>query len=241
MSGWFITGSGTGVGKTLVTCILLHQLQRAGRVARALKPVVTGFDPEAIAESDTGRLLTAMDEPLDKAAVGSVSPWRFSEPISPDMAAAHEGQRLDVGEIAGFCRYAGPAEGDAVVLVEGIGGAMVPVSEEETVLDWMTALNWPVIVVAGSYLGSLSHTLTAVEAIRLRGLVISGIVISESEESPVPVIETAETIGRFVAPAPVIILPRIEANRLKDDSIADIAGHLGLISGTSSTASRNRP
>ena len=93
MSGLFITGSGTGVGKTLVTCILLHQLRRAGHVARALKPVITGFDADAVADSDTGRLLAAMDEPLDKAAVGSVSPWRFADPISPDMAAAREGLR----------------------------------------------------------------------------------------------------------------------------------------------------
>lgn len=235
MSGWFITGSGTGVGKTLVTCILLHQLHRAGRVARALKPVVTGFDPDAIAESDTGRLLTAMDEPLDKAAIGSISPWRFSEPISPDMAAAHESRRLDVGEIAGFCRYAGPAEGDAVVLVEGIGGAMVPLSEDETVLDWMTALSWPVIVVTGSYLGTLSHTLTAVESIRLRGLEVAGIVVSESAESPVPLKETAETIGRFAAPAPVITLPRMDPKKLRDSAVPDIAAHLGLLNSDSVT------
>ena len=229
MSGLFITGSGTGVGKTLVTCILLHQIRRAGLEARALKPVITGFDPDDMADSDTGRLLAAMDEPLDKAAIGSVSPWRFADPISPDMAAAREHRRFDVGEIVGFCRYAGPAEGDAAMLVEGIGGVMVPLSEDETVLDWMAALNWPVLVVTGSYLGSLSHTLTAVEAIRLRGLEIAGIVVSESEENPVPVIETAETIGRFAAPAPVIVLPRMDPARLRDDSVPDIAGHLGLL------------
>ena len=229
MSGLFITGSGTGVGKTLVTCILLHQFRRGGQMARALKPVITGFDPDAIAESDTGRLLTAMDEPLDKAAVGSISPWRFAEPLSPHMAVSREDRRLDVGEIIGFCRYAGPAEGNSTLLVEGIGGAMVPLSDDETVLDWMAGLSWPVLVVAGSYLGSLSHSLTAIEAIRLRGLEIAGIVISESEENPVPVVETAETIGRFVAPAPVVVLPRINPKNLRDESIPDIANHLGLL------------
>lgn len=229
MSGLFITGSGTGVGKTLVTCILLHQLRRAGYVARALKPVITGFDPDSVAETDTGRLLTAMNEPLDKAAIGSISPWRFAEPISPHMAAAHEGRRLDVGEIIGFCRYAGPAEGNSTLLVEGIGGAMVPLSDDETVLDWMAGLSWPVLVVAGSYLGSLSHTLTAIEAIRLRGLELAGIVISESEDNPVPVVETAETIGLFAAPAPVIVLPRIDPKYLRAETVPDIADHLGLL------------
>lgn len=229
MSSLFITGSGTGVGKTIVTCILLHQLRRAGQSVRALKPVITGFNADSVEDSDTGRLLAAMDEKIDKAAVGSISPWRFSEPISPDMAAQHEGRRLDVGEIVGFCRYAGPAEDEATMLVEGIGGAMVPLCDDETVLDWMAALSWPVLVVVGSYLGTLSHTLTAAEAIRLRGLELAGIVISESPESPVPLTETAETLGRFVMPAPVIILPRIDPDRLTDESIPDIAGHLGLL------------
>lgn len=225
----FVTGSGTGVGKTLVTCLLVRQLRAAGRAVRALKPVASGFDPAAVAESDTGRLLAAMDEPLDAAAIGSVSPWRFRAPLSPDMAAAREGRRLDVGEIVGFCRYAGPAEGDAVVLVEGIGGAMVPLSDDETVLDWMAALGWPVLLVGGSYLGALSHTLCALEAVRLRGLPLGGIVISESEESPVPLDETAETIGRFATGIPVIALPRIETARLAAETAPPIARRLGLL------------
>jgi dethiobiotin synthetase len=229
MSKLFVTGSGTGVGKTVVVCLLVHQLQAAGRSVRALKPVTSGFDRAAVAESDTGRLLAAMDEPFDAAAIGSISPWRFRDPISPDMAAAREGRRLDVGEIVGFCRFAGPADSDAVVLVEGIGGAMVPLSDNETVLDWMAALNWPVLLVGGSYLGSLSHTLTAMEAIRLRGLPLAGIVISESPDGPVPLDETAETIGRFAGDIPVIALPRIDPDRLAAGPAPPIARRLGLV------------
>jgi len=225
----FVSGSGTGVGKTLVTCTLVRQLRAAGREVRALKPVISGFDPSVVADSDTGRLLTAMDEPLDKAAIGSISPWRFSEPLSPDMAAAREGRRLDVGEIAGFCRYAGPAEGDAVVITEGVGGVMAPLSEEETVADWMTALSWPVVLVAGSYLGTLSHTLTAVEAVKYRGLKLSGVVISQSADSPVPFLETIETVARFVAETPVIGLPWHDTARETIENLPNIAAALGLI------------
>lgn len=227
MSRLFVSGSGTGVGKTLVTCILVRQLRAAGKEVRALKPVISGFDPSAVANSDTGRLLSVMGEPFDKAAVGSISPWRFSEPLSPDMAAAREGRRLDVGEIAGFCRFAGPAEEDSVVITEGVGGVMAPLSEDETVIDWMTALNWPVVLVAGSYLGTLSHTLTAVEAIKYRGLPLSGIVISESVESPVPLVETAETIARFVTETPIIALPRYSGDP-NDRVLPNIAEALGL-------------
>jgi dethiobiotin synthetase len=229
VSRLFVSGTGTGVGKTLVTCILVRQLRAVGREVRALKPVISGFDPSAGADSDTGRLLAAMDEPLDKAAIGSISPWRFSEPLSPDMAAARDGRCLDVGEIAGFCRYAGPAEGDAVVITEGVGGVMAPLSEEETVIDWMTALNWPVVLVAGSYLGTLSHTLTAVEAVKYGGLPLSGVVISESADSPVPLVETIETIARFVTETPVIGLPRHDTARETVGTLPNIAKALGLI------------
>ena len=144
-------------------------------------------------------------------------------------AAAREGRRLDVGEIAGFCRYAGPAEGDAVVITEGVGGVMAPLSEEETVADWMTALSWPVVLVAGSYLGTLSHTLTAVEAVKYRGLKLSGVVISQSADSSAPYLETIETVARLVAETPVIGLPRHDTARETIENLPNIAEALGLI------------
>jgi dethiobiotin synthetase len=228
MNRLFVTGSGTEVGKTLVTCLLVRQLRAAGRSVRALKPVVSGFETADIANSDTGRLLRAMDEPLDHAAIGSVSPWRLAAPMSPDMAARREGRRLDVGEIAGFCRYAGPAEGNALVIAEGVGGVMAPLSDDETVLDLMAALDWPALIVGGSYLGTLSHTLTAVEAILMRGVAIAGIVISESAESPVPLAETVETVARFAAGISVIGLPRIDPSRPDDDALPQLARQLGF-------------
>ena len=208
VSRLFVTGTGTEVGKTFITCVLIRELRAAGCQVRALKPVISGFDSTNVAASDTGQLLEAMGDVNDSAAVGSVSPWRFIEPLSPNKAAEREGRSLDVGEIAGFCRYAGPAEGDTIVLIEGVGGVMVPLSDEETVLDWMTNLNWPIVLVAGSYLGTLSHTLTAVEAIKLRGLNLCGVVVSESKKSPMPLQETIDTLAQFITDTPVIAFPR---------------------------------
>lgn len=228
MSRLFVTGAGTGIGKTFVTCLLLRRLRAAGHWARALKPVISGFDPADMAGSDSGLILSAMDEVADHAAVGAISPWRFSAPISPDMAAVREGREIDVGELIAFCRYAAPAETEGTLIVEGVGGVMAPLSDDETVLDWMAGLAWPVLLVCGSYLGALSHALTAAEAVRLRGLALAGLVVSESADNPVALEESAATLRRFLDPVPVIALPRLASPSENGAEAEDIIAALGM-------------
>ena len=207
MSTLFVTATGTEIGKTLVTAALCRELREAGRPVRALKPVLSGYDPAARHESDPGVLLASLGEAATEEAVAAIAPWRFSAPLSPDMAAAREGRSLDLGEIVAFCHA---AAGDPL-LVEGIGGAMVPLDARHTVLEWIAALQAPALVVAGSYLGTISHTLTTLAAMRGRGVEVAGLVISESPESPVPPAETAATIARHVGPLPIAIVPRLPA------------------------------
>ena len=180
MSTLFVTATGTEIGKTLVTAALCHQLRAAGRPVRALKPVLSGYDPATLADSDPGVLLASLGEAATEEAVAEITPWRFAAPLSPDMAAAREGRRLDLAEILAYCRA---AAGDPL-LIEGIGGAMVPLNERHTVLDWIAELGAPALVVTGSYLGTISHTLTTLAAIRGRGVPIAGLVISESPGKP---------------------------------------------------------
>ena len=187
----FVTGTHTGVGKTLVTAVLAHQTGR-----RAVKPVATGF--EGMAGSDTEILCAAMGI----APTTDISPFRFAAPLSPDMAAAREGRRVALADLVKCCA------GD--VLVEGIGGVMTPLNERETVLDWIAVLGCPALLVAGSYLGTLTHTLTAVAALGTRGISPVAVIVSESPEGP-PLDETVETLRRFVGP--VVALPRIEGAR----------------------------
>jgi dethiobiotin synthetase len=206
----FVASSGTGIGKTLVTAALAWQLRQAGRRVRAIKPVISGYTEETKAESDTAVLLASLETPFSAETVAAISPWRFAAPLSPDMAAAREGRALDLDAIVAFCRdsAAGP---DDVLLVEGVGGVMVPLTERETVLDWMAALGAPALLVVGSYLGTISHTLTAVAAVRARNIPLAGIVISESETSPVPVPETRDTIQRFTGNVRIAALPRLSS------------------------------
>src|SRR5262249_52998922 len=135
-------------------------------------------------------------------------------PLSPDLAAQRENRTLDAREVVAFSRAA-VASADDVLIVEGVGGIMVPLDERHTVLDWMTALDVPLVVVAGSYLGTISHTLSAIDVLRRRELPIAAIVISESPASPVPLDDTAAAITRFVAPVPVLVLPRLPPGKAK--------------------------
>jgi dethiobiotin synthetase len=206
MTTLFVTASGTDVGKTFVAARLVVELRGAGYRARALKPVATGFDAARAAESDSGRLLVAQGLPVTLANVASITPWRFSAPLSPDMAAARERRAIPFDALLEFCRAPAAA---TVTLIEGIGGVMVPLDAEHTVLDWIAALGAPVLLVVGSYLGTLSHSLTAAAALRARDSALAGVIVSESPEQPVALDETVATIARFLRPTPVCGLPRL--------------------------------
>lgn len=205
MTTLFVTASGTGVGKTFVMTRLIAELRAASRTVRALKPVASGFDAAHPEESDSGDLLRALALPATSANLDALSPWRFAAPLSPDMAAAREHRTIPFPALLDFCRAPSTAD---VTLIEGIGGVMVPLDAEHTVLDWIAALRVPAVLVVGSYLGTLSHTLTAAAVLRERGCTLAAVVVSESPEQPVPLADTAEVIEKFVLPVATVVLPR---------------------------------
>jgi dethiobiotin synthetase len=220
MTTIFVTSSGTGIGKTFVTLRLIAELKALGKSVHALKPVASGFDAARPGDGDTGALLRALELEPTAANLDAVSPWRFAAPLSPDMAASREGRTVPFDALVAHCRAA--RRGD-VTLIEGIGGVMVPLDNEHTVLDWIAALEVPTLLVVGSYLGTLSHSLTAAAALRERGVTVAGLVVSESEDQPVPAAETAATLARFVAPVAVVVLPRSAPVPL----LPLVASHLG--------------
>ena len=213
MSPIFVTSSGTEIGKTYVSAMLTRELK-----ARAIKPLVSGLDEETFPESDPAQLLAAMGEPVTWENAGLVSRWRFKAALSPDMAAKREGRAIDFDELVEEC-VAAASRHDPLV-IEGVGGLMVPLDERHTVLDWMKALNEKIglapLLVVGAYLGTISHTLTTLAVMRAEKIAPRAIVVSEREPGPVPVGETAETIARFAGGVPVRIAPRGGAVSLAD-------------------------
>lgn len=207
MAGIFVTGTGTDVGKTFVATALIRHLRSAGKLVDACKPVVSGFDPSHASESDPGLLLTALGLAPTPDQIDRISPWRFSAPMSPHLAARGEGRSIDFKALVEFSRTA--VYGHATTLVEGIGGIMVPLDSAHTVLDWMSALRIPVLLVAGSYLGTVSHTLTALHVLAQRNLDIAGVIVSESAAPGASLDDTVATIAQFAIPIEVIGMPRL--------------------------------
>ena len=205
---FFITSSGTNIGKTLVTTSLCWQLRQQGKTVTALKPVISGYNPED-QQSDTALLLKSCGLTPTPALMETISPWRYAAPLAPAMASAKEGNPVDLDALVAFCHGQAALMPD-VLLVEGIGGIMTPLNDRHTVLDWMVALGWPVIVVTGSYLGSISHTLSTLEVLKTRALAVQAVVISESEDNPVPLDDTALLLKKFLQDhIPIVKIPRI--------------------------------
>jgi dethiobiotin synthetase len=223
----FITATGTDVGKTFVAASLIRTLQQMGRAVEAIKPVASGFDAEHPEASDSGVLLQALGLPITLQEIERISPWRFRAPVSPDLAAEREGQRIDVDAVISFCQDAIEQRQD-ILLIEGIGGIMVPLDEQRTVLDVMMALELPLILVAGSYLGTISHTLTALDALFRRDMKLLAIIVSETPGATVPLDDTVAAIARFARP--VIGLPR---QRQSDEGASGTIAALDRIFGLS--------
>jgi len=206
VSAVFITGTGTDVGKTFVAAGLIRYFRGLGQPVAALKPLASGFDPAAPSGSDPAALLNALGREVTPDEVQRISPWRFRAPFSPDMAAQAENRAIDLQAVVDFCRAA-IAGNDGALLIEGIGGIMVPLDARHTVLDLMIALNQPLILVGGSYLGTLSHVLSAQDVILRHALDLRAIVVSETEGAKVPLDATLATLANF-AKAPLLGLPR---------------------------------
>jgi dethiobiotin synthetase len=227
MTTVFITATGTDIGKTFVTTGLIRLLRARQKPVDAVKPVVSGFDPARPGDSDSGALLRALGLPLNDEEIEDISPWRFAAPLSPDMAARHAGQDIDFDRIISFCETA-MEEAEGALLIEGAGGVMAPLDDEHTVLDWIAELEVPGLLVAGSYLGSISHTLTAIEVLDAEDCDLSTIVICESAGSHVPLYETVATVSRFAPDIDVIALPRLAPGE-DHPAFEQIAKSCGLI------------
>jgi dethiobiotin synthetase len=207
MAAFFVTGSGTDIGKTWAACALLRHWRQAGLEPQAIKPVATGYDPARPQDSDGAALLRALGRPAEAADVEAITPFRFRAPLSPDQAARREGGSLSARGVATPC-LAVTTAARGPVLVEGAGGVMTPLNESETMLDLAVALDLPVIFVCGSYLGAISHTLTGLSVLAARGVRPPLVLVNETPDSTVDLHETAATLASHAPQAAILPIAR---------------------------------
>ena len=169
---YFIAGTDTNAGKTMVACALLAKARGQGLTTAAVKPVAAGCidTKDGLRNDDAEQLLAQCTLPL---YYEQVNPVAFMAPIAPHIAAQQQGQRMQVGRLAGFTSGV-LMQGANLTLVEGAGGWRVPVNERETLADLAIALSIPVVLVVGMRLGCINHTLLTVEAITRDGLELAG-------------------------------------------------------------------
>lgn len=194
MRGLFVTGTGTGVGKTIVSAALLAAMRAAGEPVRAYKPVVTGLDepPDEWPPDHELLALAAGMSPED------VAPLRYGPAVSPHLAAQLAGERIDPAALVERARE--QADRDRTLVVEGVGGLLVPLTADYTVRDLAVELALPVVIAAPPGLGTINHTLLTIEAARGAGLHVRAVVLTPWPSEPTEMeLSNRETIARVGA------------------------------------------
>ncbi|MBI4400341.1 MAG: dethiobiotin synthase [Nitrospirae bacterium] len=191
--GCFVTGTDTGVGKTVVAAALARCLRQHGLSVGVMKPIETGHTAGTSSTSDADRL---------RAAIGTadsldlVSPYRFSAPLAPLAAARRAGLTIEIERIVSACKEL--AARYQYLVVEGVGGVMVPITNHLTVCDLIVRFSLPAVVVSRATLGGVNHALLTVEALRQRRVAILGIVMNHRvtpPESPDDRLQQEATVG----------------------------------------------
>lgn len=186
--GVFIAGTDTGVGKTIVTATIATAFKAHGVNAGVMKPITTGVAESSTGLPDPDWLVSAMGvtDPPD-----FIAPYRFPTPAAPLVAAARMGQLIDLKRI--LDAFQALSTRHDCVVVEGIGGVMVPLTPDLLVVDLVKRMGLPVLVVARASLGSINHTLLTLECLRSRGVPILGLIFNNPARPPADPDE-AETV-----------------------------------------------
>lgn len=203
---FFVTGTDTDVGKTVVSAALLEAAKDKGLQTIAIKPVAAGCENTADGLRNSDALLLQKHMTVDMA-YEQVNPVALEAPAAPHIVAANQGKSLSVSRLVGFCRGALMTKHD-ISLIEGAGGWRVPLNARETLADLPRELNIGVILVVSIKLGCINHALLTAEAIRRDGLSLVGWVANRVQHEPIDYEEENIATLTSLLPAPCLgVLP----------------------------------
>jgi len=208
MSGFFITGTDTGCGKTEITLGLMAALQARGHKVLGMKPVASGCDqhPDGLRNADAARIQAQGTLTVPYALV---NPYAFARPIAPHVAAAEVGISIELDRIrAAHTELSGKADW---VLVEGVGGWRVPLGPDCFVGDIPRALDLPVILVVGLKLGCLNHALLTAESIQSSGLELAGWIANQVDPDMLALEANLETLQTLIQAPCLGVVPWMDS------------------------------
>jgi dethiobiotin synthetase len=214
MRGAFVTGTGTEVGKTVVAAAMARTARAGGARVAVFKPAVSGLDDYPLRSEIWESASELPDHALLRLASGSaqgddeIAPYRYGPPVSPHLGADLAGGRIDPDLLRGAALEA--TENADVLVCEGVGGFLVPLTPDYLVRDLACDLSLPVVIAAAPGLGTINHTLLTIEAVRGAGLEPSLVVLTPWPDEPTQVESSnRETIERLGA-VPVTALPPLD-------------------------------
>jgi dethiobiotin synthetase len=208
LRGVFVTGTDTGVGKSVVAAAICAALAARGERVAAFKPAVSGLDDGSSEFGYDHELLASVASAGQ--APEDVAPWRFGPPVSPHLAAEVAGERIEPAQLVAVARA------HELLVCEGVGGLLVPITPGYLVRDLAIDLELPVIVAARTGLGTINHTLLTVEAARAAGLKVAGVVMTPWPDEPSEMERSNRATVERLADLPVSGLPPTVRDRLAE-------------------------
>jgi dethiobiotin synthetase len=202
-AGLFVTGTGTGIGKTVVAAAAARTLAAEGKRVAVFKPCVTGLDEGGEADHELLRRAAGSDQSDEE-----IAPYRYGPPASPHLAAALAGEEIDPERLRGAARAA--ADGAEALICEGVGGLLVPLAPGYAVRDLAVDLGYPLVIAASPGLGTINHTLLTIESAHAAGLEVAAVILTPWPELPSEIdISNRETIAAL-GHAEVLTLPPLD-------------------------------
>lgn len=203
MRGVFVTGTGTGVGKTVVAAVISRELSAGGSSVAVFKPALTGLEDEGEPDHELLRRASETTQSDEE-----IAPYRFDPPLSPHLAAELAGVEIDPDRLIRVARRA--ASGADAIVCEGVGGLLVPLRRDYLVRDLARDLSLPLVVVAAPGLGTINHTLLTLEVARRADLEIAGVVLTPWPEPPGRIERSNLETIRDLGEVPVVTLAPLD-------------------------------
>lgn len=200
MQGFFVTGTGTGVGKTVVAAAIASAAAATGRSVAVFKPAVSGLDEDGEPDHELLRRAARSAQSDDE-----IAPYRYGPPVSPHLAAELAGEPIDPGRLR--AATAAAALGAEMLVVEGVGGLMVPLTPDYLVRNLAAELGLPVVIAASPGLGTINHTLLSLEAAWAAELEVAAVVLTPWPQDPETIHRSNREAIESFGGVDVLVLP----------------------------------